>query len=429
MAFRNGKRGVFCGVGGPCLIEKERLTLPGMLREEGYTTAMFGKWHVGMTFFDKEGKQVTKGGVEGVRMVDYSRAIPDAPIHRGFDHFFGTVCCPTTDWLYAYVDGDRIPVPPTKLLDKSKLPKHPYANDCRRGMVAPGFEHEEVDLVFLKKSLDFLENHAKESPKKPFFLLHSTQAVHLPSLAAGRFKGKSGAGPHGDFILEFDYVVGELMKALDKHGFAENTLVIVTSDNGPEVPTVIAMRRDHKHDGARPWRGVKRDNWEGGHRIPMVVRWPEKVKAGTTTAQTMCLTDIMATCAAIVGAELPDAAAEDSFDLLPVLLGKQDESAPIREYTLHQTISLALAIRRGKWKYLDHKGSGGNNYGRTGPWGMKQYALPEKAPDASGQLYDMEKDPGETTNLYFEHPDVVRQLKGKLDEFVESGRSVGMRGR
>ena len=429
MAFRNGKRGVFCGGGGPCLIEKERLTLPGMLREEGYTTAMFGKWHVGMTFFDKEGKQVTKGGVEGVRMVDYSRAIPDAPIHRGFDHFFGTVCCPTTDWLYAYVDGDRIPVPPTKLLDKSKLPKHPYANDCRRGMVAPGFEHEEVDLVFLKKSLDFLENHAKESPKKPFFLLHSTQAVHLPSLAAGRFKGKSGAGPHGDFILEFDYVVGELMKALDKHGFAENTLVIVTSDNGPEVPTVIAMRRDHKHDGARPWRGVKRDNWEGGHRIPMVVRWPEKVKAGTTTAQTMCLTDIMATCAAIVGAELPDAAAEDSFDLLPVLLGKQDESAPIREYTLHQTISLALAIRRGKWKYLDHKGSGGNNYGRTGPWGMKQYALPEKAPDASGQLYDMEKDPGETTNLYFEHPDVVRQLKGKLDEFVESGRSVGMRGR
>jgi len=362
-----------------------------------------------------------------VKIVDYTRSIPDAPIHRGFDHFFGTVCCPTTDWLYAYIDGDRIPVPPTELLDRSKLPKHPYANDCRRGMVAPGFEHEEVDLVFLEKSLAFLEDHARNSPGKPFFLLHSTQAVHLPSLAADAFKGKSGAGPHGDFILEFDHVVGELMKALDEHGFAENTLVIVTSDNGPEVPTVIAMRRDHKHDGARPWRGVKRDNWEGGHRVPMIARWPGRIKAGSITAQTVCLTDIMATCGAIVGADLPDTAAEDSFDMLPVLLGKQSEDRLVREYTLHQTISLALAIRRGKWKYLDHKGSGGNNYERGGPWGMKQYALPEKAPNAPGQLYDMEKDPGETTNLYFEHPEIVKELKAKLDEFKQSGRSRPVR--
>ena len=427
MAFRNGRRGVFCGVGGPCLIEKGRLTLPGMLRDKGYATALFGKWHVGMTFFDKDGKHITKGGVEGVKMVDYTRSIPDAPVHRGFDHFFGTVCCPTTDWLYAFVDGDRIPVPPTELLDRDKLPKHPYANDCRRGMVAPGFDHETVDMVFLEKSLAFLENHAKTSPEKPFFLLHSTQAVHLPSLAADAFKGKSGAGPHGDFIFEFDYVVGELMKALERHGLAGNTLVIVSSDNGPEVPTVIAMRRDHKHDGARPWRGVKRDNWEGGHRVPMIARWPGRVKAGSTTDQTVCLTDIMATCAAAAGADLPNDAAEDSFDMLPVLLDSRSHTKPIREYTLHQTISLALAIRHGKWKYLDHKGSGGNNYERGGAWGMKQYALPEEAPNAPGQLYDMEEDSGETTNLYFERPEIVKELKGKLDAFKESGRSVPAR--
>ncbi|MFW6163229.1 MAG: sulfatase-like hydrolase/transferase, partial [Planctomycetota bacterium] len=129
MAFRTGMRGVFTGVGGPCMIEKERLTLPQMLRDKGYTTACFGKWHIGLTFFDKRGKPIHKGGLEAVRRVDFSRRIPDAPIHRGFDHFFGTACCPTTDWLYAFIDGDRVPIPPTGLLDKAPLPKHPYSRD------------------------------------------------------------------------------------------------------------------------------------------------------------------------------------------------------------------------------------------------------------------------------------------------------------
>jgi arylsulfatase A-like enzyme len=429
MAFRNGQRGVFCGVGGPCLIEEGRLTLPQMLREKGYATALFGKWHVGMTFFDKQGERIRGGGVDAVRRVDFSRAIPDAPVHRGFDRFFGTVCCPTTDWLYAFVDGDRIPVPPTKLLDKSRLPKHPYANDCRRGMVAPDFDHQEVDMLFLRKSLEFIDDHVKSSPEKPFFLLHSTQAVHLPSLAGKDFRGRTDSGPHGDFIFEFDHVVGELMKSLEEHGIADNTLIIVSSDNGPEVPTVIAMRRDHKHDGARPWRGVKRDNWEGGHRIPMIARWPGKVEAGSRTDETVCLTDTMATCAAVVGAKLPNDAAEDSFDMLPVLLGVRGREGdePIRRYTLHQTITLAKGIRRGKWKYLDHKGSGGNNYERGGAWGMKQYALPERAPDAPGQLYDLDADPGETTNLYFDHPEIAKELKSQLDEYVESGRSAPLR--
>ncbi|MDA0349392.1 MAG: sulfatase-like hydrolase/transferase [Verrucomicrobia bacterium] len=436
MVFRLNYPGVFTGVGGPGLITEDRLTLPGMLRDQGYETALFGKWHIGMSFLDKNGAVINveepprgtsrevqeKVGLDAVNRIDYSRAIPDSPIHRGFDHFFGTVCCPTSDWLYAFIDGDRIPMPPTQILDRDKLPKHEWSFDCRVGMVAPGFNHEEVDMVFLEKSLEFLDTHSKEKPRKPFFLFHSLQAVHLPSFPGKDFQGKTTAGPHGDFIYQFDHIVGQLMNKLEDLGIAEDTLVIVTSDNGPEVGTVINMRSKYQHDGARPWRGVKRDNWEGGHRVPMIARWPGKVEAGSIADQTVCLTDIMATCAAIVDAKLPNDAAEDSFDILPVLLGEAKDE--IRGFTLHQTISLDLAIRKGDWKYLDHKGSGGNSYDQAK---LKPYALPDTAPNAPGQLYNLKRDPGETKNLYFEHPEIVRELKNKLEQSKKSGRSAPRR--
>jgi arylsulfatase A len=420
MAFRINYRSVFAGVGGPCLIKEDQATLPQLLRDRGYATAMTGKWHVGMSFLDKDGQRITQDGIEGVKRIDYSRAIPDAPIHRGFDRFFGTVCCPATDFLYAYIDGDRIPVPATKVLDQSNLPKHPYAEDNRIGMIAPDYDLEEVDMVFLRKSREFLEAHRKQSPDKPFFLLHSMHAAHLPSFASAQFKGSTKAGPHGDFIHELDFIVGELMKTLEQLGVADNTLVIFTSDNGPEVTTAIHMRADYAHDGARPWRGVKRDQWEGGHRVPFIARWKGKIAPGSTTNQTISLTDIMATCAAVVETKLPDNAAEDSVNIFPVLLGK-DGGKPVREYTLHQTISLALAIRQGPWKYLDHRGSGGNNYDKGE---MKPFALTDTEPNAPGQLYNLEADPGETTNLYFKEPGIVKNLKSLLDASKASGRSA-----
>jgi arylsulfatase A-like enzyme len=284
---------------------------------------------------------------------------------------------------------------------------------------------EEVDLVFLEKSQAFLREHVKTNPSQPFFLFHSTQAAHLPSFPPDRFKGKTPAGPHGDFIFGLDVVVGELMKTLDELGVADDTLVMFSSDNGPEVTTTWHMRNDHQHDGARPWRGVKRDNWEGGHRVPMIARWPGKVAAGSTTDQTFCLTDVMATCAAIVGAALPNDAAEDSFDFLPVLTGEQPADEAVRPYTLHQTMSLALAIRHGKWKYLDHKGSGGNNYERKAQ--LKAWRIADTAPDTPGQLYDLEKDPGETANLVASHPEVAQELKARLEAFKSSGRSAPRR--
>ena len=424
MAFRTGYRGVFTGVGGPCLIEQARLTLPEMLRDQGYATAMFGKWHIGMTFHDENGQAINRGGIDAVQRVDYSRAIPDGPIHQGFDQFYGTVCCPTTDWLYAYVDGDRIPVPPTGLLDKTSLPKHPYSNDNRRGMIAPNFDLEEVDLVFLEKSQQFMREHVKHHAEQPFFLFHSMQAVHLPSFPADRFQGKTEAGPHGDFIYEMDWIVGELLKTIEELGIAENTIVMFASDNGPEVPTVLAMRRDQKHDGARPWRGVKRDAWEGGHRTPFIVRWPGKIEAGSINKQTVSLTDVMATCAAVVDAKLPNAAAEDSYDMLPSWF---ESETSVRPYMLQQTWTLALSIRRGNWKYLDHKGSGGNNYNRAGRWGLKDYALPDTDPEAPGQLYNLADDPGETKNLYSQYPQVVSELKELLEASKKSGRSAPVR--
>lgn len=421
MAFRSGSWGVFAGVGGPCLIEPGRLTLPQMLRERGYATALIGKWHVGLTFLGHDGQRITQRGLEGVKLIDYSRPIPDAPIHRGFDRFFGTACCPTTDFLYAFIDGDRIPVPPTRPLDQTQIPKNPYTVDNRPGLVAPDYDLEEVDMVFLKKSQEFLEQHAKGTPGGPFFLFHASSAVHLASLPGRDFKGKTKAGPHGDLIFEFDHVVGELMKTLDRLQLTANTLVIVTSDNGPETTTVAHMRADYGHDGARPWRGMKRDQWEGGHRVPFLVRWPGKVRPGSVSEQTLSLTDVMATCAGVSGAKLPNNTAEDSFDFSPVLFGKKSEQ-PLREFTLHQAVlNRAMAIRRGPWKYLDHQGSGGNNYNDPE---LKPFALKDTAPTAPGQLYNIAKDPGEMTNLYFEYPEIVRELKGKLDECKRSGRSA-----
>lgn len=421
MAFRAPNGGtVFTGVGGPSLIEPGRLTLPEMLRQQGYATAAIGKWHVGLTVRDAEGKPIHDGGLEAVKRIDYSRRIEGGPLDHGFDRFFGTACCPTTDWLYAFIDGDRIPEPPVKPLDRSTLPKHPYANDCREGLIAPDFPMEEVDMVFLEKSREFLAQHVRDSPDRPFFLYHATQAVHLPSFAGTDFRGKTQAGPHGDFIHQFDWIVGELMRELEKHELADKTLVIVSSDNGPEVASIIHMRADHGHDGARPWRGIKRDSWEGGHRVPLIVRWPGLVKPGTTSEQLVCLTDVMATLAAITGFALPRDAAEDSFDLLPILEGKT--TTPVRPYLLTQAFAGAktLSIRRGDWKYLDHRGSGGNRYD-TG--GLKPFALPETNPEAPGQLYDLANDPGETTNRFSAKPGLVKELRDLLEQSRASGRS------
>lgn len=245
------------------------------------------------------------------------------------------------------------------------------------------------------------------------------QAVHLPSFPADQFKGKTAFGPHGDFIYEMDFIVGEIRKTLEKLNLAKNTIIMFGSDNGPEVGTTLNMRKSYKHDGAFPWRGFKRDQWEAGHRTPFIVHWPEKIKANSVSHQLISHTDVMATCAAIVDYSLPENAAEDSFNILPLLLENQSE--PIRQYLLTQTNKLNLAIRKGNWKFLDHQSSGGNNYKKRN---LKHFITLEENNDLPGQLYKLDSDPGETTNLYEKHPEIVKELKNKLKEFQQSGRST-----
>jgi len=419
MCFRTGLRGVFTGVDGP-LIEENRLTIAQLLRDHGYATACVGKWHVGMTFLKSDGQPVAPrgGGLKKVRQVDFTKPIQDGPVDVGFDYFFGTACCPTTDWLYAYIENKHFVEAPTELTSPKTTHWLEYEH-FRTGLKARNFDFRNVDLVFLEKSEQFLKHHIRKHPQKPFFLYHSTQAVHLPAMPAPQFVGTTRAGPLGDFIHEFDDIVGRLMKTLDELGVADNTLIIVTSDNGPEI-IVTQMRERFAHDSTSPWRGFKRDNWEGGHRVPFIACWPGKIRPGSVTDQTVCQTDLMATFAAVVGAKLPEDAGEDSFNILPALLrGQQDR--PVRDYTLHQTIRNALSIRNGPWKLLAHKGSGGNRYDDTY---LKSFEIADTDPKAPGQLYNLSTDPREQHNLYSLYPEIAAEMKRKLEFFQTSGRSA-----
>jgi arylsulfatase A len=197
--------------------------------------------------------------------------------------------------------------------------------------------------------------------------------------------------------------------------------VLFNSDNGAETVHVDWMRQDYQHDPSGGWRGMKRDGWEGGHRVPFIARWPGHIPPNQVTAQMTNTTDIFATLASVVGVALSDDVATDSFDMLPVMMGLQDESHSIRPHLLTQSFRGEFQIRQGPWKYLDHKGAGGNNYDKGS---LLKYAIPDKTPDAPGQLYNLDNDPGETNNLYFKEEGKRKELQALLAELKSSGRSA-----
>ena len=425
MQFRQGRGGIFKSPGGPSLLEDERLTLPEMLRDNGYATAAVGKWHLGLEYPDKDGNVITTNMIDGVKMIDYTRPFGDGPIDHGFDYFYGSPCCPTTDTLYVYLENDRFTEAATRLHTRHdlKLPKNQPFQGHRTGMIGENFNFEETDQIFMKKSIQWMENHVAQNPEKPFFLYHSMQAPHLPALPSKPFQGKTGMSPLGDFIYEMDWIVGELMKTLDRLGIADNTLIFFGSDNGPERGPVIVMDKDYGHDSAGGYRGAKRDQHEAGHRTPFIIAWPGKIAPKQVSDQKISQTDLMATFASIIDAELPDDAAEDSFDMTPVLFGKQGDKQ-LRPYMLQQAFRGELSVRKGDWKYIDHKGTGGNKYD---PKREERLFFVDSDPDAPGQLYNLADDPGENTNLYSQYPELVKELKGKIEEFKASGRSAPLR--
>ncbi|MCP4890340.1 MAG: sulfatase-like hydrolase/transferase [Planctomycetaceae bacterium] len=419
-----GGGGAFEGPSGPSYLKPGTLTIGQMLQEKGYRTGVFGKWHVGLTWRDKNGERL-RGGFKNSLLIDYQKStpLPDGPNARGFDESFVTPNCPTTDPLYVYIENGMVPVPADHRHQRSNLPnpggKWRWDND--EGWVAPGYKFVEADLLFFEKTRSFIEQHREKNPDQPFFAVLSTQIAHAPVLPAAEFNGATKAGPRGDFVWELDVIVGRVLDLVAELGIDQETLILFNADNGPETVHVDWMRQDHNHDAAGGWRGMKRDAWEGGHRVPFIARWPGRIPARQVSDQMTNTTDIFATLASVVGYRLPDDAATDSFDMLPAMLGTQDPKTSIRPHLLTQSFRGEFQLRQGDWKYCDHPGSGGNNYSR-GP--LLKYAIADHAPDAPGQLYDLERDPGETTNLFDEQEAKRIEMKTLLERLKTSGRSA-----
>lgn len=416
--------GAFEGPSGPSYLKPGTLTIAQMLKTKGYRTGVFGKWHVGLTWYDKAGKRLG-GGFKNSLLIDYEKSTPliDGPNRRGFDESFVTPNCPTTDPLYIYIENGMVPVPASQRHKRANLPnpggKWRWDND--EGWMSPDYNFVDADLMFYEKARKFITSHVKEKPNVPFFTVLSTQIAHAPVLPAKEFLGKTKGGPRGDFVFELDVLVGRVVDLVKELGVDEETLILFNADNGAETLHVNWMREDHNHDASGGWRGMKRDGWEGGHRVPFIARWPGRIPANQVTDQMTNTTDIFATVASVVGYSLDEKDATDSFDMLPVMLGTQEKNESVRPHLLTQSFRGEFQIRKGNWKYLDHKGSGGNGYTKGV---LKKYALPEKAPDAPGQLYNLEVDPGETNNLYFENEPKRKELQELLKELKTSGRSA-----
>jgi arylsulfatase A len=395
------KRGVFGGFNRP-LIEKDRMTVASLLKKYGYGTACIGKWHLGLNWGTKEGRPADIEEDYEQMEVDFSKPIKDGPIELGYDYFFGTAACTTDDPPFCFIENDH-----TVGIPNMVSPVDPAEED-RELLMVPGWRHEDADIEFTNKATAFIKKHVKGQPENPFFLYLPLSVPHIPWLPPEFVKGKSKAGPRGDQVVLFDWSVGEIAKALDKLGISDNTLVIVTSDNGPREGI-------NGHKSAGDLRGLKGSIWEGGHRVPFIARWPGKIKAGTTSDEIICLTDLMATCAAIVGTELPKDAGQDSYNILPALLGKKLDK-PIREAIVHHSGAGVFAIRQGEWKLiLESKGAGYHD----GP--------PKRG--SPGQLYNLADDPYEKNDLWEKHPKKVKRLTKLLDKYKKQGCSRPVRSR
>jgi arylsulfatase A-like enzyme len=382
------KRGVFGGFNRP-LIEPGRMTVPSLLKEHGYATACIGKWHLGMDWTLKEGVVEQEG-----ETVDVSKPIRRGPLDHGFDYYFVTPGCTTDDPPYCFVENNRILGDP--------VVTSPGDDPERRLLMAPGWRHEDADIAFANKAVGFIKKHVATNPDQPFFLYLPVSVPHIPWLPPESVKGRSEAGARGDQVVLADVILGQVMETLDTLGMAGNTLLIFTSDNGPREGV-------HSHSPAGDLRGLKGMIWEGGHRVPFIARWPGHIQPGTKSDALTTLTDLLATTSAIVGAELPDDAGEDSFNMLPALLG-EELNTPIRDSAIHHSGSGAFALRQGDWKLI--VGTKGDGYIND---------LPRE--DAPGQLYNLGDDPHETHDLWDTHPEMVERLHAVLDGYRDKGSS------
>ncbi|MCF8715609.1 arylsulfatase [Joostella atrarenae] len=401
------KNGVLTGV-SKALIPNDRTTVASLLKAQNYETAFIGKWHLGWDWALKEGDSI---GGEGWTPTDYdnidfTKPISNSPKDLGFTYSFGH--SGSLDMApYVYVENDNVTAQP----DKVTISETKYGW-WREGPTGVDFVHEETTPLFFEKSINYIKDHANIG--KPFFLYLALPSPHTPILPTEEWQGKSGLNPYADFVMLVDDYMGKLNLAIKEAGIEENTLIIFTSDNGCSPAAKIEELQAKNHYPSYKYRGHKADIFEGGHRVPFIVKWPAVIEAGTTTDKIVCTTDLMATCADILNIQLKDNQGEDSYSMLPLFNNDEDKFG--REAIVNHSINGSFAIRKGEWKLIFCPGSGGWSSPKPNSEGI------EKLPPL--QLYNLNKDPKESVNLVYEEPERVTELHALLVKYIEDGRST-----
>ncbi len=378
------------------LISEDRKTIGKFLQENGYATAGIGKWHLGWDWANVEA---------GDSLVDFSQKVKNGPTTRGFDYWYGFNG--SLDMApYVWLENDQPTMVP------NKFTKNTGQKMWRNGLTSDDFDHERVLPDVTQKTIKFINENAKGD--KPFFAYMPLPAPHTPILPTAEFQGKSGLeNPYGDFVLMVDWVVGEVMKTLEEQGIAENTIVIFTSDNGCSNQANFPQLATKGHNPSYVFRGHKADIFEGGHRVPYIVRWPSKVQSGSST-QLICTTDLFATVADILNVKVEDNFAEDSYSFLGAL--GLASTQPKRESIVHHSIDGSFAYRKGEYKAIFCAGSGGWTFPTPNDPAIK--SLPPF------QLYNLAEDIGEENNLQATQSDLLEQYRQELAKIVSDGRST-----
>lgn len=385
------------------LIPSGRTTMASMLRNQGYHTACIGKWHLGFNFPTKDGKKPVDKPEE--YNLDFTKEITGGPCDVGFDYFFG-VDAPNYP-PYCFIENRH-----TVGLPDTYYPLN-QAMDSRAGRGLPDWNMKDVLPGIEKKAIEYINRLATDD--KPFFIYFPLTSPHTPIVPTTEFRDKSKLNEYADFVMQSDAVVGNILEALERNMIADNTIVIFTSDNGCSPRADFELLRQKGHDPSYIFRGMKSDLFEGGHHVPCIVHWPAQV-GPCNVEQTVCLTDFLATFAAVTGYSLADNEGEDSYNILPLLTGT-GSGKTIREATVHHSIGGQFTIRQGEWKLLLSSSSGG----WSDPSPNDSIALSSLP---SVQLYNMEMDPSEEENLEAQYPEKVAELHSLLIKYVEEGRST-----
>lgn len=402
------------------LIEEGRETLGSMLKKQGYRTACVGKWHLGMEWQTKGDYQLPADYMDPnndqdrcAAGIDFSAPITNGPLTRGFDYFYGMPAS-LDQPPFVYIENDHVVTIPDRMIGIRKMDRVGPSNQTavEYGIAAPDFDPMKAVPMMDEKVLSLVDEYA--DGEQPFFIYYPTLAVHGPLVPAPAYQGASGIGLYGDFVLQLDGFIGRLMEKLREHQIENETLMIFTSDNGCSGIVDYETLASMGHHPSYIYRGKKGDIWEGGHRIPFVVKWPGHIEEDSVCSELMCLTDVFATLAEITGFTYGDDTAEDSCSALPLWLGG---TQPIRETVMHHSVA-NYSFRKGNWKLEFCPGSGGMV--RRGVK-LPPETNPENTPY---QLYDLSEDIGECCNLYGQKPEIESELVELARHCVLDGRST-----